>query len=403
MNAINWDVQKLYLDTATMGRMSPSACAATNDLNRLASSAGCSPKIGRLVTEGFGSLSCRDQELFQSLACWRGMASFQSKLKKLVSLEQCLPVYLFSDPSFRLRLALECLLKNCKRILITDLLWTKYEERIREAENEGVKIVTCCLRPSLEGTAGGADLIRKQIVSMFQQNRCDGMLISHVTHMGCVMPVSEIVSQVREFKDGAFVVIDGAQALGHVPVDVRQLDCDLYLTCTQKWLGSYIPLRVVYGCRLETVDLVRSTIQQMVRHEQGDALNEFCSLAAKGCYKRFGEAISLASLFAACGAIYDYDNQFESSEQKLLILGDNGKKVRSVLQEKYAPMYRFGDEMKCGILSVKGGKNTKLLMERLVTNGISAKNFAENIRLSMPSQPISHDQIRLIEDAMLVD
>ena len=35
---------------------------------------------------------------------------------------------------------------------------------------------------------------------------------------------------------GALVVLDGAQGLGAVPVDVRALGCDFYAASGQKWL-----------------------------------------------------------------------------------------------------------------------------------------------------------------------
>ena len=403
MIAINRDFQRLYFNTATMGLMSPTACEASSDLNRLASSTGCGQEIGRLISKGFSSLSAADQNLYPSLATWEGLSSFQAELRRLVKLENDLPVYLFNDRKSRLKLALDCLFKKCKRILITDLLWTDYQHQIRKAADErGVEVVSCCFRPIFDQTTVGPELIRNHIVSMFQQNRCDGLLISDVTYMGCVLPVSEIVSQLRKFEDGVFVVVDGAQALGHVPVDTGKLDCDLYLTCTQKWLGSYIPLRVVYGCRSQSVDLVTSTNRQLLNSEHGDALNEFCCMASRGCFKRYGEAISLDGLFAACGAIHDYNIQFESAENKLSILKANSEIVLSALQPKYAPTYSTNENLNAGILSVKTEGNAGILIERLANNGISAKNFAGNIRLSMPSYPITNGQTELIKEAMLV-
>ena len=48
------------------------------------------------------------------------------------------------------------------------------------------------------------------------------------------MPIREIAALARS--RGALCVVDGAQALGHVPVDVRALGCDAYAACGHKWL-----------------------------------------------------------------------------------------------------------------------------------------------------------------------
>jgi len=59
--------------------------------------------------------------------------------------------------------------------------------------------------------------------------------VSHViTTTGLRMPIREIAALARS--RGALCVVDGAQAVGHIPVDVRALGCDAYATCGHKWL-----------------------------------------------------------------------------------------------------------------------------------------------------------------------
>ena len=59
--------------------------------------------------------------------------------------------------------------------------------------------------------------------------------VSHViTTTGLRMPIREIAALARS--RGVLCVVDGAQALGHVPVDVRSLGCDAYAACGHKWL-----------------------------------------------------------------------------------------------------------------------------------------------------------------------
>lgn len=59
--------------------------------------------------------------------------------------------------------------------------------------------------------------------------------IPHITSaLGIVMPVAKIAALAR--KHGAFVVVDGAQSLGQIPIDVKALGCDAYFASAHKWL-----------------------------------------------------------------------------------------------------------------------------------------------------------------------
>ena len=61
--------------------------------------------------------------------------------------------------------------------------------------------------------------------------------LTHVSNvLGTVNPVADIVRTVRERSD-ALVLIDGAQAVPHLPVDVRALGCDAYAFSGHKMCG----------------------------------------------------------------------------------------------------------------------------------------------------------------------
>lgn len=63
--------------------------------------------------------------------------------------------------------------------------------------------------------------------------------------LGIVNPIREIISKVRQ-KSGAFIIIDGAQAVPHFDIDVQDLDCDFYVFSGHK---MYAPMGVgvLYG------------------------------------------------------------------------------------------------------------------------------------------------------------
>ena len=59
--------------------------------------------------------------------------------------------------------------------------------------------------------------------------------IPHITSaLGIVMPVAQITHVAK--RKGAFVVVDGAQSLGQIPVDVKALGCDAFYSSPHKWL-----------------------------------------------------------------------------------------------------------------------------------------------------------------------
>ncbi len=54
-----------------------------------------------------------------------------------------------------------------------------------------------------------------------------------ISTYGTVMPVREICTEAK--KRGIFTVLDGAQCVGHIPVDVKAIGCDAYYSSLHKW------------------------------------------------------------------------------------------------------------------------------------------------------------------------
>jgi cysteine desulfurase/selenocysteine lyase len=70
---------------------------------------------------------------------------------------------------------------------------------------------------------------------------------THVSNvMGTINPAKEMTQIAK--KAGAFVVIDGAQAVPHMPVDIADLGCDFYAFSAHKMLGP-TGVGVLYGRR----------------------------------------------------------------------------------------------------------------------------------------------------------
>ena len=71
--------------------------------------------------------------------------------------------------------------------------------------------------------------------------------VGHVSNaLGTINPIKQIIDQAHAF--GAKVLLDGAQAMAHMPVDVRALDCDFYAFSGHKMYGP-TGIGVLYGKR----------------------------------------------------------------------------------------------------------------------------------------------------------
>ncbi len=71
------------------------------------------------------------------------------------------------------------------------------------------------------------------------------LALAHVSNaLGTVVPVQRFIAEAR--RHGVPVLLDGAQAVPHMPVDVQQLDCDFYCFSGHKMCGP-TGIGVLYG------------------------------------------------------------------------------------------------------------------------------------------------------------
>ncbi|MGP1720293.1 aminotransferase class V-fold PLP-dependent enzyme [Shewanella frigidimarina] len=69
--------------------------------------------------------------------------------------------------------------------------------------------------------------------------------LCHVSNaLGTLNPVNELVAKAKAV--GALTLVDGAQAIAHLPVDVQQIDCDFYVFSGHKMYGP-TGVGILYG------------------------------------------------------------------------------------------------------------------------------------------------------------
>jgi isopenicillin-N epimerase len=78
----------------------------------------------------------------------------------------------------------------------------------------------------------------EQVVEAFEESigtETRVMSFPHISsEQGMVLPVKRLCALARE--NGIISIIDGAQATGHIPIDVEEIGCDAYYSSPHKWL-----------------------------------------------------------------------------------------------------------------------------------------------------------------------
>jgi len=133
-------------------------------------------------------------------------------------------------------------LKPRDRIIFCDLDYDTMQDTMRFLkERRGVEVVTFVMpEPATTGNilAAYEDVLKKTPNAKL-------MLVTHLCHRtGLVNPVKEIIALAREH--GVICILDTAQAVGQMPVDVKEIDADFAGFSLHKWVGAPLGTGAVY-------------------------------------------------------------------------------------------------------------------------------------------------------------
>ena len=103
------------------------------------------------------------------------------------------------------------------------------QTEILALKKRGVHIYT--IQPS------SPDQFLESVRQALQQHSVKVIMVSHVSHVdGRILPISLLSAMAR--KRGAMFFVDGTQAVGQIPVDLDQLDFDVYFFTGHKWCAG---------------------------------------------------------------------------------------------------------------------------------------------------------------------
>ena len=131
--------------------------------------------------------------------------------------------------------------------------------------------------------------LEPQAVEKALSTRSRIVALTHVSNvLGAVNPIKEICAKAHEA--GARVVVDGAQGVPHMKIDVRDLGCDFYIFSGHKMLGP-MATGVLWG-RRELLDSMPpyTSAATWLTLSSSTALNSSTALEVSGRNSRRGRA-----------------------------------------------------------------------------------------------------------------
>jgi len=254
----------LYLDTARLGQMTPAAKDAQLDFVRLSAEEPSSLYFEQFLRDGFEAWPTFYQERFPGLRTWTGVSGLKRSIRRLVNASDDWQVLLASRSLSLVHLASSCMFRVCRNVLATDLSWPTYERAMEtKALRTGNRITAVPLRDDILYRNWTVDDVADYLASAFTEQRCDGLFLPAVDHLGIRLPVRKIVERIRERSELRFCFIDAAQAFCHVPLDDWLELADFIVAGSHKWMGAHLPSGIGLFGRPQTQRMIERRIKHL--------------------------------------------------------------------------------------------------------------------------------------------
>lgn len=162
--------------------------------------------------------------------------------------------------------------------------------------------------------------------------------VVHVSNaLGTINPVDEVIDAAHEVD--AAVIVDGAQAAAHIPIDVQSLDCDFYAISSHKVFGP-TGIGVLYGKRalleamppyqgggdmIEHVSFEKTTYNQLPYKFEAGTPN-IAGAVGFGAAIDYVTGVGLDAIRAHEHEVFEYATQRFSELDGIRIIGTAGDK-----------------------------------------------------------------------------
>jgi hypothetical protein len=399
----------LYLDTARLGRMCPEAQAADRDFARLGGEEGCSLYFERFLRWGYTALPRSLRRSCPSLAFWAGVPAFKNDLNSAAALPRGRPLLVANRSAQLVRLAARLLCLRCENVLVTDMEWPAYLQILfGECRRRGCLVTVAPLRQSVFRDAISQEELIARLAACYRRQNCDGLLLSAVTCQGLRLPIQGLVEALGDRDKPRLVVVDGAQALNHIPLGLANAWCDLFLAGCHKWLGAYYPLGLLFCCRPAVEDSLAGLCREMLcGGELDDPLLSFTTQLENDAPEPYSETVNLGPMFTAAAAVRRVLGSGRSRPEELSCQMANAERVADrAARSGWRPL-RTSIPTRTGILLLEAESgDTRLapverLRERFLTSGVAVSAYDGGIvRTSLPKLPLAPQDMNLFHSAL---
>jgi hypothetical protein len=388
--------------------MSPGAVRALTDFVRLTAEEPSGLYFENFLKHGadaWPSAAAR----YPALRRWPGITGFKQSLTELVGVPSDCRVLLANRSAQLMKLAAGTLFRSCSRVLTTDLSWPAWQEILhREANATGGGVVSIPLRQAILFDQMTAQELVAHVVRQFNAESCDGLFLPAVDNLGVWIPVREIVQSKAIRRRLRFTVIDGAQAVGHVPIDLCHDSCDLLIAGVHKWIRAYQPLGLAFYARPQSRGLVDQTLRSMLTaHELDDPLLRFVRQMESGETHDYSETTNNSPLFSCCGALQDALPKRRSVSDRMAIRCQNAESVVDAARgSTWGPLQPDGAFRSGVVLLHRARRSVRQASAEPVraafrSRGLTVSAYGDGlIRLSMPDKTLNRESIDLIRRSL---
>jgi hypothetical protein len=388
---------ELYLDTARLGRMCRSACSAERDFTMLARQLGSSLYWRQFLSEGCDALSEPLKRQLPGLQSWHGVAALRRSLGKFVGLPDGGHTLLAGQSASLVTMAAHQLFDRCGAVVTTDLEWPAYLVLLKRiAVARGKRLCVARIRHRVLKDQIDAFEIVEGVERHYRDQSCDGYFLSDVSSLGVRMPLRRIVAALQTTRTPLYGVVDGAQALAHLPINFGELPADIYLTGAHKWLGGYFPLRIAFIKQNGKEEITHLLRRLLARQLIIDPLCEFLDAVENDINLRFGETVNLSALFSAAGAIAEWNADPMKIERRYRIRRANCRRVERAIAPYATPIIH--KTLRAGIVLVTTGLGSDFSLHLAATHGVSlSMPLPGMMRLAMPERRLQRPELSRLQ------
>ncbi len=397
----------LYLDTARFGRMRLRAQEAEHDFARLCGAEGGSVVIEELLRSGTDAWPESMTRRYPGLAHWRGIRRLKQSARALLRKHEEPKVLLAGRSGTLMRVAARALFSRCRHVLHTDMEWPSYAAILRE---EGRRVGGLVWSSDIEHRILEEHLGREELIDLvaaeYRRQGCDGLFLSAVSFRGVRFPVEGLQRALEGSDAPKFLVLDGAQALGHLPLDAR--GCDVVVGGAHKWLRSGRPMGLAFACTPRARRALRDvTGEAGFSAELGDPLFSLIGQFEGEGTEPLGETADLSGLFCAAAAVSaeacepgDSGSRFEERMANSVALAE------ATVGTGWRPLIP-GLHLRSGILMLRnedagaGEAPADRVRAAFQRRGVALSAYGDGlIRLSMPHTHWLDDDLDQIRSAL---